>query len=195
MLTFPVKLPPVRHHWTHTQPVVEAASPTSCLARARFSPSSVDYETVVRLEGGKWSVETTPSYHDYGNARAGEIALVVINWWHDTYGIEGEPALKQAVAVARASWLNRAAHKLLTEVGEYAEQIGALNILASTYGLILPSAGAAPTLKGANWATAAHRHLERDVPEVHRRRAVALLVEMITGYREPLAATAHSVAA
>ena len=190
MPTFPVRLAYVHHENTVAQPIIEAASLRFCLARARYTPKNISYETIVRFQDGLWSVETKAiavGYRvndDYPMARGYEIGLAVMNWWVENYFLPPLAPVEQNVATARAVWLTRAAHKLLTEVGDSAEQVAALQILASNYELSLSQRGAAPTLKGANWATAAHRHLERDIPEAERQRAVALLAELVTGERD-----------
>jgi hypothetical protein len=187
MITFPVQLAPVVYENTRAVPVVEFATTTECLARASYKPREYTYDTVVRFKDGKWSVETTwngQSVRDnYPIARGYEIANAVINWWFENYYSETVAPLPKQIAVARATWLTRAVHKLQTEVGDYEEQIAALQILASPYGLTPLEAGKPPSLKGANWATAAHRALERDIPEPERRRAVALLIEIMIGSR------------
>ena len=188
MLTFPVVLPPYSHGNTYAKPIIEAASPKSCLARATFYPREYSYETVVRLEDGKWTVETTkrdggtPSSELYPFLRGHEIGLIIINWWTKAFAT-GDTPLPKDVAGARATWLSRAAHKLLTEVGDYHRQVAALQILGSSSNIKLDIIGGTPDLKAAQWATQANQTLERSLPPEDRARAVELLIELITGLR------------
>jgi hypothetical protein len=189
-LSFPLQLPHVVHQNTWARPTIEHASPTECLAKARYTPKDITYETTVRLRDGKWSVKTTGgsgwqvSIENYPAARAGEIALAVINWWHATFYSATTLPLAKEIASARATWLSRTSHKLLTEVPEHTEQLAALQMLASSYAIPFVPVGAIPTLKSATWATAANHHLERALSEDHRRGAVILLLEMILDWKE-----------
>lgn len=191
MITFPMQLPPVQYGNTYARPTVESASSISCLARAHYSPKDIRYETVVRLDDGKWIVDTKTSKgyntsdEHYPQARGHQIALAVINWWLDAFYVSSSAVVDDAVANTRATWISRTTHKLLTEVGEYCDQVAALQILATSYNVRMSSKGTLPSLKGANWATASNRFLEISVPEPQRRAAVALLVEIITGLKEP----------
>lgn len=186
MPAFPLRLSPVDYSSTRVTPVIESASSKSCLARASFKPRNIRYETFVRLEEGKWLIDTKhdghPAHDDYPLACAYRVGFAVINWWIGAYSVDAAP-LPSEVAAPRAAWLARSAHKLLTEVGEYPDQLAALGILASTYHLGPLPTGLSPSLKGAQWASNAHRYLERDVPEAERCRTLVLLVEMITGSR------------
>lgn len=193
---FPLQLAPVVYCNTYAPPTVESASPTSCFARARYTPKDITYETTVRLHEGKWSIETRTAsggrvYDQYPIARGHEIALAVINWWNDAFF--SRAALVPPVALARFTWLSRSSHKLLAEVGGLPEQLAALQILASSYHISFQPTGAAPTLRSATWATAANYHLER-LPAEHRADAVALLIEMFVGGKL-VAATEASAAA
>jgi hypothetical protein len=182
MTTFPHKLSPFHFGNTYVDPTIEFASRTRCIARTRFMPKNYAYETVVTLKNGEWSAKTDggdlQTY--YAEALAAVIALRVINWWEQTY-MTMSATLPPVTARARASWTTRAAHKLLTEVPLGPDQIAVLHVLAANYGLPLLRAAPAPSLRGAEWATAANRHLEREIPEPFRQGAVELLVVLITG--------------
>jgi len=182
MLSFPVQLPHVTYSATRIRPVVESASRLACVARAKYTPKNISYEARILLENGEWKV-TVDGWDNYPVAAAGEVALGVINWWFKTFWMAETSSLPPEVASPRALWLTRAAHKLLTEVGEHSDQIAALQILASNYQLALSLNGTGANIKGAAWATAANRHLEKDIPEPERRRAVALLIDVVMGIK------------
>ena len=187
MITFPVELPPFSHGDTYARPIIESASVTSCLARATFKPKSDRYVTVVRLDNGEWTITTTkndgkpPSSEHYPHLRGHELGLRVINWWTKAFSLAEPPPLPKEIVTIRATWITRAAHKLLTEVGDASRQLAALQILGKNYGLEV--VGGVHDLKGAQWAIQANQNLERTVPAELRAGAVALLIEVMTGIR------------
>lgn len=158
---------------------------------------NISYETVVELRDGQWSIVTYEDgkplagggVTDYPFARGYQIGLIVINWWVKTFGPKDSPALPADLASARATWLSRAAHKLLTEVPDRSDQLAALRMLSSDYDIEGLESAAFPSTKAASWTASASQTLERAIPEESRPLAVAVLVEMITGVRGVAPAT------
>ena len=200
MKPFPVSLPPVHYRSARSVPIIEESTASTCRARASFHGRGYHYQVRVSLMDGHWNVETSTNNGDWPEndhspiAFGEKIGLAVINWWWANQLDGLANVLPLEVAHARATWLARSAHKLLTEVGDDADRISALQILASTYSFRCSRAGGSPNVRAATWAASANYHLERDLPLDARARAVALLVELITGCAPVLGDKAASTA-